>query len=60
MMPELVQMVSHEQNCYVTPPFDCPDLRNTMNPLMVLSRSHDVDNNAMASHDSNTNASGIT
>ena len=41
---------------HVAPHFSCLDLRNAMVPLMVVS-TNGID--AMAWHDSNTNASGI-
>ena len=56
LMTLSASMMSYDQNSNVVPHFDCLDLRNTMVPLMELSRPHDADNNAVASHDSNTNA----
>ena len=58
-MPGLVPMVSHDQKSHDAPYFNCLDLRNTMVWCMGLSTSHDGDTNAVALHDTNTNASGI-
>ena len=44
---------------HIAPNFDGLDLMNAMVPLMVQSASHDADTNAITSHDTNTNASGI-
>ena len=40
---------------HVSPHFNHLHLRNAMEPLMVLSTSHDADTRAIASHDTNTN-----
>ena len=49
MILRLVPMVSYVPNSYVAPHFDYLDLRNMKVALMVLSRSHDTDSNAVAS-----------
>ena len=60
MMLMLMPMMSHNEKNNVAPNFDYLDERNAMMPLTVLSTSHVPDTNGVASHDTNTNASGIT
>ena len=39
--------------------FDYLDQRNAMLPFMMFFTSHEADRNAVASHDTSTNANGI-
>ena len=61
-MPLTTLLASHDASTGangVTCHFDHLDVKNAMVPVIVLSTSHDADTNTVASHDTNTNASGI-
>ena len=52
-------MVSHAQKSHVPPHFDPLDLKNAILLVMLLSTSHAVYTNTVASHGVNTNISDI-